>query len=204
MRFFAFLPVLIVTIMLSACASTPPPEAKTVPEMTFDHVVSLPVNVVQIEIVNDYKPDFSQNGDVVSFPTPPDIALRRYAEKKFRAAGPENTLKFVIEDAHVTHHMVPETDENAKKGFIDGLFGDEMEKDRYDVAMKVRLYTVAPDGAESVHSLLTVNQSVAISAQATLAEREWEQFKFLEQMMKTIDLAVTQTVKDKMNLAVVQ
>lgn len=186
--FLAFLAI----SSLAGCSSTIE-EGKPLPDLTFEHLAPLPVNVAVIEIVNRYTPGSDPRDQSSSFPTPPDVVLRRYAENRLQAAGAEGILKFVIEDASIHHSLVQPA------GKFTGWLGIN-RKDLYEIFMKIRLYGITPDGQESTHAILNMKRSIAIPQGYTLAEKEEEKFKFLEVLMKDVDKAVTTALHEKINL----
>ncbi len=179
-------------LALGACSSSSP-EGKPLPDMTFAHVEPFSVNVASIEIENRYDPAIDAQDVSSSFPTPPDIALRRYAENRIHPAGSEGTLKFIIDDVNIHHSLVQPI------GNFAGWLGVK-RKDLYEVSMKIRLYTVSNDGAQSVHSILNMRRSIAIPQGYSLAEKEQEKFLFLESLMKDVDETVVRTLSEKMHL----
>lgn len=181
-------------LVLGACSSSSP-EGKPLPDMTFKHVEPIIVRVSSVDIENRYDSAADLKDVSSSFPVPPDIALRRYAENRIKAAGFDEagTLKFVIEDVHIYQSMVQPA------GKFSGWLGVK-RKDLYEVAMKIRLYIVADDGAEGIHSILNMRRSIAIPQSYSLAEKEQEKFKFLEMLMSDVDEAVIKTLGEKMEL----
>ena len=197
---FALVGLLLLAGLLAACASSGHESSagKPLPEMTFDHIVPLPLDVAKIDIENDYNPSADPKDVSSSLPTPPDILLRRYAEKKLSAAAKpggsdERTLKFIIEDAHVYQQTIAPDNKMLKWLHMGG-------KERYDVFMRVRMYTVDAGGHQSTHSILNFTRYIAIPQNYSLAEKELEQFGFLEMLMKDADKAIEETLRDKMGL----
>lgn len=183
--------------VLAGCTSTTVgTQGKPVPDMTFAHVEPLLLKVSSIDIVNNYDPSEDAEDMSNALPTPPDIALRRYAESKFKADDFQDTLKFVIEEVY-TH-----VDEQPP---VTGLmaWSKPSAKDTYKVVMKVRMYTQNDLGEQSEHSILTFKRSIAIPHSYSVAEREFEQYKFLETLMDDVDNVVTKTLHEKMGLTVV-
>lgn len=192
-RVFTCLAVLFSVMVLAAC-TTSVPETKPVPEMTFDYLGSFPVRVAAVDIEDRYDPERDAADVSSSFPTPPDILLRRYAETRLKAAGEEGTLRFIIEDTHIHHSLVQPAGNLT-------LWMGMNRKDLYEVDMKVRMYTVSEGGIEGPHSVLNLQRSIAIPQSYSVDERDQEKFKFLELLMKDVDKAVTDTLANKMGLA---
>ena len=138
-------------------------------------------NLTAIDIENNYDPALDPHDVSSSFPAPPDIALRRYADHRLRATGDgQDTLKFVIEDSRIHRSLIQPA------GKFTGWLGVK-RKDLYEVAMKIRLYTVSPTGQEGTHSILNMRRSISIPHSYSVAEQEHEKSKFLEMLMQDVD-----------------
>ena len=193
--FCSFVVVLGVAALLGGCTSSIASVENTkLPELTFDHIMPVQVPVAAIHVENNYEVGADSRDVSSSFPTPPDIVLRRYAEHRLASSGGSGTLKFIIEAAHVYHRYI-EPEGIIRKWMRTG------GKDRYDVSMRFRMYKVFPNGSESRHSVLTVERYMAIPESTSLARREREQLAFLELLMQDIDEAVTRSLQDTLKLA---
>ncbi|MCB9991271.1 MAG: hypothetical protein H6867_07800 [Rhodospirillales bacterium] len=191
--FKGFMFVLCGVLILTGCTTTVP-EGKPLPELTFVHLDRLPVQVARIDIENRYQASADPKDVSSSFPSPPDIALRRYAENRLQAAGGSGVLTFVIDDATIHHSLVQ------PEGKIANWMGVD-RKDRYDVFMRIRMYETGADGFEGTHSVLNFKRTISIPQRYSVADKELEKFKFLEMLMQDVDEAVVATLRDKMHLA---
>jgi len=180
-------------ISLGACTTTMP-ESKTVPDLTFAHLQPMQVRVGAVNVDNRFIPGSDPRDVSSSFPSPPDVALRRYAETRLQPAGIDGTLKFVIEDAHIYQGV-----EQPDNKFINWTKMDKL--DVYDITVRIRLYVAHDSGSESNHAILNLHRTLSIPQRFSLAEKEQEKFKFLELLMGDVDKAVTDAVTNKMNIA---
>ena len=185
--------LLVSPFAVTGCSSTAGLHGKPLPDMTFEHVEPLPLKVATVEVINKYSPGGDEQDVSASLPTPPDIALRRYAERRLQNDDVAGALKFVIEDAYVHHkEIVPE------KGIMSWMKSEA--KDIYNVVMKIRMYSLDAQGLQSDHSILTFRRSITIPQSYSLSEKEYEQFKFIEDMVAEVDGVVTSTLMHKLNL----
>lgn len=180
---------------VTGCTSTTMGDGKPVPDMTFEHIEPLLLRVASIDIINNYDPAQDDKDVSNSLPTPPDIILRRYAERKFKADDFSETLKFVIEECYVHLH-----EDAPDKGLV--AWVSPKAKDTYKVVMKVRMYTQNDLGEQSEHSILTFRRSIAIPQSYSVAQREFEQYQFLELLMQDVDQIITKTLREKLMLTV--
>lgn len=191
-RLFLCMVVVLCAGAVSGC-TTSAPESKPLPELTFQHITPLPVQVSAVAIENRYDAGRDPHDVSSSFPTPPDIVLRRYAENRLQPVGVAGTLKFIIEDAHVYQSLV------RPAGKFTGWMGLN-KKDLYEIDLKIRMYTVTGGGEEGVHSILNIRRSIAIPHRFSVAQKEREKFLFLELLMKDIDNAVTDALKNRVRI----
>lgn len=179
--------------MQAGCTFSSSIEGKPLPDLTFEHIAPLPVNVQDIEIVNSYDPAKDSKDISSTFPTPPDIAMERYAENRLKAKGQGGTLRFIIENSYI-HRRYIEADSVVSKWMrLDG-------KDRYDVTMDITLYVIYPDGRRGPRSVLKMERYISIPESVSLAERELEQLRFIELLAEDIDRAITQSLTGTLNV----
>ena len=193
-RYSLFISVLLSGLILIVACTSSAPESKPMPELTFEHIQSVPIKVAEVMVDNRYNPATDPHDVSSSFPAPPDIVLRRYAEHKFRPSGDDGKLQFVIEGANIHHSIVQPA------GKFTGWLGLN-RKDLYEVNMKIRMFVVDGEGKEGTHSILNMRRSIAIPERYSVADKEHEKFMFLEMLMDDVDKAVTKTLQDNMQIS---
>src|SRR5688500_13009788 len=99
---------------LSACTVTGNNDIKPLPSLTAQFPQPYFVNAASISVETKYDPMANPKDVSSTFPTPPDIALKRYAENRFKAAGGEGVFHFVIEDASVFQEDMKSPSEMAR------------------------------------------------------------------------------------------
>ena len=166
---------------------------KSQASMSYEDVVPLPLSLADVQVINNYKPSANPYDVSSQFPTPPDMALKRYAERRLQPVGGSDFLRFVIEDARVHVKPVP------SEGEIMRWLGVGEGK-RYELLADLRIYTVSETGAESAHALMRFQKALTIPDRLSIAEREAEQIKFLKGLLEDIDKAVEAHLQDKMML----
>jgi hypothetical protein len=168
-------------------------ENTSLPELDFEDITPVQVSAAAVHVENNYEVGADNKDVSSSFPTPPDIVLRRYAEHRLAPSGDNGILKFVIEDAHIYHSYIE------PKGML-GKWTRSGGKDRYDVSMSFRMYKQFPDGSEGPHKALTIERYMTIPESTSIAQREREQVAFLEMLMQDIDGAVIQNLQDTLEI----
>lgn len=180
-----FIPALfIICIVLAACTTT---GGKPLPALTFAHIAPVPIKVARV--VQHPGNGHTDGGFILA----PDEALQRYLGRKFQSAGGPGILSISIEEAGVTHGF--EKSKNQAGNFL-GVAGFDV----YDVTLKLRAEHLDPGGVVLYGKVLSVGQKIKISEHASLVERERHQLEGLEEMFKQLDILLTHTVLEDMNL----
>ena len=178
----------ILALAAAAGCTTNVSGGEAAPKMSFNYVEPLTLNVGSKVIDDRHMPAANDASD--DLPTPPSLALRRYAENRLKSLGGTDTLYFVIEEANVTK-VIEKPD-----GKVMQWVGVN-DSDKYSMSVVVRLYMQDANGSQSNHSLLNFNRSVTIPHHYSLAEKELEKLKFMENFMKDVDDAVENTVRTR-------
>ena len=86
-------------ILLSGCVQAPP--ATVPPDLTFDNVPPVNLNVKTITVVDEYQPPLKDPNIEQNYSLSPAEAVKRLIGRQLVAAGTDKTLRVVIEDAAV-------------------------------------------------------------------------------------------------------
>ena len=173
-------------IVLPGCSSTAV-SGKPLAELSFGTVKPLYVSAANIDVINNYMPSADPQDVSSSMPTPPDIALRRWAERRLQAGPGTGTLKFVIESANVRRkHFGPQNTMQRWTGH--GAHA------QYDVTVKVSLGKETDAAMGGARHAMTVTRSVTVPDALSIAERETELQSFIEKLVADVDKAVTEVL----------
>lgn len=185
----SILSVFILAVLgLPGCMSTPSPEGKPLPQMTFAHVEPLPVNVAAVEVAGQPDPYFEAD-----FVVSPYNAARNYLGRRFRAGGYDGTLRLAVQSAKVTRSYAKSTQPVA--GFLE-VGGHDV----YQVEMVIRLEHIGPSGHVLYGKTLTAKRAMNITEHASIAERERHQLESMEAMFSDLDPEVRRIVFEEMRL----
>ena len=174
-------------IGLAACSFAP--KGEPVPAVTFDHLEPIPVAVQNIHVENIYE------GENDAFVMPPEAPMESYIQNRFKAAGAQNILNIIIEEASVKHQH-----EQSAQSFA--RFWDIGGTEHYDVTLRLRLQRDNGFGDIVYGTVLKAERQVKVSEHLSIAEREQAQLHALEQLFDSIDQNIQRIVLDDMNLAV--
>lgn len=176
-----------VVLCLGACSSTPRPEGKPLPLLTFAHLDPVAVDVGALKTQNEEDPVSE------SFVVSPYRAIEDYLHSRFTPKGFRGVLHAFIEEASVVHSYEPSQNKL-------GEFLDVAGQDVYDMTITLRLENLGEDERVAYGTVLTVRRLVRVSEHASIAERERRQLQGLEFLFKDIDSEVLRIVLSDMRL----
>lgn len=155
------------------------------------------VNAANVVVQSSYDPSENPKDISSSFPTPPDTALKRYAETRFKAAGGAGTFKFVIEDASVYREELESQNSAARWVGVDN-------RDRYTAVIKVVLYREGDNfgGAPgAMQNEIRAERTLTIPSNLSLNARDERFDDFLLQMLRDLDTAATTSLTNTLKLS---
>lgn len=197
---FALLAGLVVCMSpLAACTMTTSSDIKPLQSLTEPFAQSYFVNTANISVETKYDPLANPKDVSSTFPTPPDLALKRYAETRLKAAGGQGTLHFVIEDASVFKDALQSPNEMARWVNVDN-------KERYTAILSIGLYrdSVGSITPGATGTRLKAERTLTIPANVSLDERDRHLQGFMAQMLVDIDRSVTTALSDTLKLSTVE
>ena len=92
---------ILATVPVTACTVTSTADKKPLPSLVQPYTQPYNVNAASVVVENRYDPLANPKDVSSTFPTAPDVALKQYAETRFKPTGHEGVFKFVILDASV-------------------------------------------------------------------------------------------------------
>lgn len=179
--------------MLMGAACAPTADGRAPAPLAFTHMAPFQVNAGHVEVINRYDHTINPQDISASLPTPPDVALTRYARSRLQAQGFEGTLQFIIEDASVTSQI--EEPESAMLGWM--RMGVQ---DRYDALVNLRLIMVGADGRERSEGTVRLRRYITVPQSHSIARREQALSDMVRELMDDVDDAVTGTLRNQMRL----
>jgi hypothetical protein len=176
---------LLVIAFLATCSSEP---QKPLPELTFVHQPPIRLNVASLEVVSTYKEPRKPPHVEHKFQTPPEEALKRWAESRLRPMGRAESARYTVMNAAVTEESL------AKTEGIAGAFKKE-PSERYTATVEAQLEILNADGRliQLASARATRSRSVMEDAKAEERERVW--FELLEALMKDFDKEMERAIR---------
>ncbi|MCW8835934.1 MAG: hypothetical protein OQJ99_06170 [Rhodospirillales bacterium] len=177
-RFFLVLATALVMVSTAGCATSLPSNDQ--PELSYSHLGAYRLDVSSIEVVSHFKPTLEAPNIEHRFPTPPEKALRQWANDRLAAKGTRGTAQFVIRDASVTESRLP-----IRKG-VSGLFHKE-QSERYEGKVDVVLRILDSGGHEVAYVEGKATHSTTAGEDLSINEREALWFRLTETMLNDLD-----------------
>jgi len=188
-RCFHFL-LCFVGLALAGCQTTPDP---MLPEITFQHLPPIKLNVARIEVVDGVKEPLAAPHVGHRFPTPPRTGLHTWARDRLQAAGTAGVARFVIIDADVTENRL-----KLKKG-LKGAFTDE-QSHRYDAKVSARLEVTGVANLRMAEARAGAERSQTIAESATVNQRERLWFDMVDGLMGDFNAAMEANIRKHLSL----
>ena len=181
----------VMVVALAGCQSAPPPQR--FPELTYGHLGVMRLDVERIEIVNEYQAPLAPPNVDHLFSTPPERALRRWAQDRLAASGtPGRYARFVITDAKVTETNLPRTTG------ITGAFTKDQSQ-RYDLSMSAAIEIREDRGNfRTGYATASTSRSRTVREDISVNDREKVWFEMLEQAMNEINTELERQIKANM------
>lgn len=179
--------VLLSTSVLVGCTSTPIQNDAPLPQMTFAQLHTIPVNVGRIDFTTETQRGSSMWDMAEDLPTPPDVAMTRYLDKRFRATGGDGVLRVNLQKAQITAEDV--SNENVFLSYT-GLA--DVTQYTFDVIVEMdsRYHAGQPNTKMEKRFMRKVRMPV----NATIAYREAKLQRTLEEIMRDLDDSLLQSL----------
>jgi hypothetical protein len=175
-------------ITLNGCSSTQVDQAAApVPELTFAQLQTIPVNISRIEFDTDAERGAEMWDVANELRTPPDTAMKRYLQKRFRAIGADGILNVNLQKARITAEAAP--NENKLLSYV--RLADITEY-TYDII--VDLETMYLAGQPNTRTSKRFMRKLRMPMNATLSYREAKLQRTLEEIMRDVDESLIRTL----------
>ncbi len=168
-RFFFALPGL--CLLLVACES-PLPEV-SYPELRFNHLPVIELNVAQIDIVEKYRSPLKRPHVEHEIPLAPAKAMRNWANDRLRAVGSSGRATFVIVEASVKAEALAK-----KKGLKAAFTLDQAA--RYDARLEARLEVETAAGLGKGFATATASRHRTMPEAVSMNARDDALYRFIE------------------------
>jgi len=172
--------VVLIAGLLALGACDTPPKRSTFPELTFQYLPPIRLDVARIEVVEAYAPSDDDARVERQFPTPPGVAAAHWGRDRLQAAGPDGVARFTVLEASVTQVALPRSTGLTGVVTID-------QSDRYDAVLKVRLELVNRNGEQTGTIGAEARESATAAEDLSLNDRERLWFEMTKRLMDRLN-----------------
>src|SRR5512139_252291 len=130
-RAAAFL-ALAVLLPLALTGCDTPPERQRFPEITFQHLAPIRLDVAQIEIASDYRSADHPDDNAADYPEAPEKLAADWARDRLKAAGERGQATYTVLEARAVRVPLP------RSSGINAALKTE-QSDRFDLSITVRI-----------------------------------------------------------------
>jgi hypothetical protein len=179
------------TAGLAACQSSPP--RGRLPELTYAHLGVFRLDVLRIDIINEYRaPLASPNVDHL-LPTPPERTLERWARDRLTASGtPGSIARYLIQDAKLV-----ETELKRTPGVRGAFTTDQAE--RYDLSLAAAIEVLNErTQIREAYASAAASRFRTVPEGITINEREKVWFDLVEASMNDINAELERQIRNNL------
>jgi|APTNR8051073442_1049403.scaffolds.fasta_scaffold04193_7 hypothetical protein len=182
-RRFALIAVIGFTVVACSSMTTQP-----VPELTFAHIPPIGLDVRAIEVTSAFQSSNAPPNVEYRFRTPPEVALKRWANERLRALGTMNRARFTVLNAAVTEEPLPRT-----TGFF-GAFKTEPEA-RYTITVEAQLEILDERDMRLGLSSARVTRSRTMMEGLTPDDKQLFWFELTRDTMDSFDTEMERSIR---------
>ena len=183
-RFISFVVFSIMAMGLAACQ---PPGVPEYPDITFDHLPPIELDVAEIIIKTPYQEPLEPPHVGEQFPVSPSRAARRWVEDRLRAAGERGTATVTIVESSAV-----ETELERTTGVTGLLTKDQAQS--YEVTIEMSIEAMDPVGPRAGSASIRVTKKTSVAEDATMNEREETWYKMTQKAMNNFNEAMERQI----------
>ena len=177
----------LVILMLSLTACESPLPQVSYPELRFNHLPAIKLEVARIEIVKHYSPPLKAPNVEHLLPLAPATALRNWARDRLQAVGTSGTARFIIIEAEVTAVAL------TKKKGLKAAF-TLAQAARYNASLKARLEVEIAGGLGKGFAAAEATRHRTMPENMSINDRDDALYAFIEGAAMDFNRVMTQNI----------
>ncbi len=186
MRSLRFILCLALPVLAAACSS--PAARPALPELTYNALPPLRLDVSQVQIMQTYQPPQKAPNVDHLFPQQPAKVAARWAQDRLQAVGQGGTAVFTILDASAIDVPLPRSQGLSSLTTID-------QTNRYDLTISVRLEMRSADGLRNGQVQASASRSQSISEKTTPDQRDVVWYELTQQTMNDLNVKLENEIR---------
>ena len=188
-RFISFVLFPVTAMALAACQ---PPDKPRYPEITFDHMPPIRLDVAEIVIKTPYQEPLQAPHVGEQFPVSPSRAARRWVEDRLQAVGTKGTATVTIIESSAVEIELERTEG------IKGVFTKDQAQS-YEIAVEVSIEAVDPVGPRKATASARITKKTSVAEDVTMNEREDTWYKLTKDGMNSFNATMEQQMSKSMS-----
>jgi len=176
---------LIAVVLATACQSLPD---TTLPELRYNHLAPLALNVGAIEVVSEYAAPMKAPNVEHTLTVSPESAFKTWVTDRVKASGQTFKARFVVKDARIVEVPLAMT-----KG-IKGVFTKD-QSERYEAVLDVVVSVLDETGGSMGSATTKVTRSITVPEDINLNDRERTLFEMTEALMVDFNKTFEQKIR---------
>ncbi len=170
----------LVSLAVSLAACNTPPDRQHFPEITFQHLPAINLDVAQIEITGPDSSVAIANDNSADYPEAPLRLAQQWARDRLKAVGTRGQANYQVVEVRAQQVQLP------RSSGINAALKTE-QSDRFDLSITVKLDAGNPISGKAGTVTETVTRSQTVAENMTLNQREAVLFNLLDQAMKDLN-----------------
>lgn len=176
---------LLATGLAAGCDT--PPQRQRFPDITFQQMAPIKLDVAQIQIEFAYRSADHPDDNGADYPELPEKLMAKWAQDRLQAVGQRGQLTYTIVNARAVRVPLP------RASGLDAALKKE-QSDRYELALTVKIDAGNPLLGKAGSLTETVTRSQTVAEDLTLNQREVVLFNLLDTSMKDLNARLEQSI----------
>lgn len=161
------------------------------PEITFNNLPGINLDVAKIKVVSNFKRDFSYPNVVHQIPLSPELALTRWARDRLTKGGRNNVAQLTI-----THASAKEISLKTDTSVI-GMFKNQ-QSHRFEAIIGVTLEVLNENNAIEAFVRGKAIQTITVSEATSLSDRRQIWYNLVEKLIKKFNNEIEPKIKEQL------
>lgn len=184
-RFGLLLAAFLAASLAAGCDT--PPARQRFPDITFQHLAPIKLDVAQVVIESAYRSTDNPDDNGADYPELPEKLMADWARDRLQAVGQRGQATFTVVSARAVRVPLP------RASGIDAALKKE-QSDRYELTLTAKIEAGNPLLKKSGTVTETVTRSQTVAEDLTLNQREVVLFNLLDAAMKDLNTRLEQSI----------
>lgn len=189
-----FYSILVISFLAMALAGCQPRSKPQYPEITFDNLPPIQLDVAEIVINNPYQEPLELPHVGEQFPVSPSRAARRWVEDRLRAVGSTGQAVVTIVESGAVEQELERT-----SGVTGLLTKDQAQSYEIAIEMTIEADASTEGGQRKSSATMRVTKKTSVAEDATMNEREATWYKLTQNAMNNFNEAMEKQIGKTMS-----